>query len=215
VEGEDKTTKEEAVPSLSERRIDAWSTLAAEPAVRAAERAIVTESTAVLADTLAISSGAEARRRLARVLDLKEQADRDPTRRDAYRRAADDLRSWAAGVYLATTRAPHRQDRRAGDAARREPGAGPENPHTEESISLRRSVPRPPFPGQPRRSPFDLAAPATPPPPPDPIERWEWEGGAVADEPVGPPPAPACGARNASVVRRPHGRRRTACGHWT
>src|SRR5690242_12093471 len=98
--------KENAVPKLDERRIDAYTAIAAEPAVRAAERAIVTESPMVLADTLAVSTAAESRRRLAHVLDLKERADRDPSRRDAYQRAADDLRSWAADVYLATLRHP-------------------------------------------------------------------------------------------------------------
>jgi hypothetical protein len=86
------------VPNLSERRFDAWTALAAEPAVRAAERAIVTGSPAVLADALAVSTAAESRRRLAHVLELKDRADRDPALCDAYQRAADDLRSWAATV---------------------------------------------------------------------------------------------------------------------
>lgn len=143
---------------LSERRLDAWTTLAAEPAVRAAERAIVTGSPAVLAGTLAVSTTAESRRRLAHVLELKAQADRVPERRDAYRQAADDLRSWAATVYLAALREPRdclpRLTGRPGDT---QPSATPKarNPYTEESISLRRSVPRPPFPGQRRRRPFD------------------------------------------------------------
>jgi hypothetical protein len=137
------------VPDLSERRVDAWTALAAEPAVRAAERAIVTGSPAVLADTLAVSTAAESRRRLAHVLELKDRADRDPALRDAYQRAADDLRSWAATVYLAALREP-RGCRLASTAP-----IG-QNPFTEESISLRRSAPRPPFPGQRRRSPFAL-----------------------------------------------------------
>jgi len=90
------------VPSLSERRIDAWTAVAAEPAVHAAERAIATGSSTVLADTLAISAAAECRRRLAGVLELKDHAERDPGRRAAYHRAADEFRNWAAGVYLAT-----------------------------------------------------------------------------------------------------------------
>lgn len=105
------------MPSLGERRSDAWTALAAEPAVRAAERAIVTRSPLTLADTLAVATAAESRRRLARVLELKDRADADPRAREAYQRGADDLRAWAAGVYLASLR--------------------------------------------------------------DPVERWEWEGGAV------------------------------------
>lgn len=89
---------------LSEPRIDAWTARAAEPAVRAAERALVTESAAVLADTLAISTAAESRRRFARVLALKDQAAHDPGRRDAYQEAADDLRNWAAAVHLTALR---------------------------------------------------------------------------------------------------------------
>jgi hypothetical protein len=94
------------VPNLGEHRIDASTALAADPAVRAAERAIVTGSSAVLADTLAVSTAAEARRRVARVLDLKERAEGDPARRGAYQRAADDLRAWAASVYVAALRHP-------------------------------------------------------------------------------------------------------------
>lgn len=155
--------KEEAVPSLSERRLDAWTALAAEAAVRAAERAIVTGSPAVLADTLAVSTAAECRRRLAHVLELKDRADGDPARRDAYRRAADDLRGWAAAVHLAALREPHEcRLRLTGRNRGASPttAAKPRNPYTEESISLRRSVPRPPFPGQRKRRPFDAAAPA-------------------------------------------------------
>ena len=37
------------------------------------------------------------------------------------------------------------------------------NPHTEESISLRRLAPRPPFPGQRRRHPYFLMHPAPTP----------------------------------------------------
>ena len=66
------------MPSLSERRIDAWTAVAAEPAVHAAERAIATGSSTVLADTLAVSTAAECRRRLAGVLELKDRAERDP-----------------------------------------------------------------------------------------------------------------------------------------
>jgi hypothetical protein len=149
------------VPTLSERRIDAWTALAAEPAVRAAERAIVTGSPAVLADTLAVSTATEARRRLAHVLELEKRADADPARRDAYERAADDLRGWSAAVHLAALREPHecllRRTGKRGDA-RRSTAAGPRNPYTEESISLRRSVVRPPFPGQRKRRPFDAGA---------------------------------------------------------
>jgi hypothetical protein len=78
--------------------------LAAEPAVRAAERAIVTGSSAVLAETLAVSAAAESRCRLDHVLDLKARADNDPELREAYQRAADDLRRWAATIYLAAVR---------------------------------------------------------------------------------------------------------------
>ena len=150
--------KEDAVHNRSERRRAAWTALAAEPAVRAAERAILTGSAAVLAETLAVSTAAEARRRLAHVLELKARADEDATQRDAYQRAADDLRGWAATNYLAALREPrecllHVTDR-AGDGA--PTSARPRNPYTEESISLRRSRPRPPFPGQRRRSPFDV-----------------------------------------------------------
>jgi hypothetical protein len=104
--------EEDDVPELSERRIDAWTAIAAEPAVRAAERAIATESNTVLADTLAVSTGAESRRRLASVLALKARAERDRAGREAYERAADDLRSWAAGVYLAALRDPARAEPR-------------------------------------------------------------------------------------------------------
>lgn len=102
------------MPSLTERRLDAWTALAAEPAVRAAERAIVTRSPVVLSDTLAVSTAAESRRRLARVLELRDEAERDPGRRAAYDRAAydraaDELRSWAAHVYLAALGAPGRR----------------------------------------------------------------------------------------------------------
>lgn len=149
------------MPKLSERRLDAWTALAAEPAVRAAERAIVTGSSAVLADTLAVSTAAESRRRLAHVLELKDRADRDSERRDAYQRAADDLRRWAANVYLAALREPGecllRLTGRPG-GTRPTTTAKPRNSYTEESISLRRSVPRPPFPGQRRRRPFDAGA---------------------------------------------------------
>jgi hypothetical protein len=140
--------REEAVPNLSERRLDAWTALAAEPAVRAAERAIATRSPDVLADTLAVSSATEAARRLALVLDLKERAARDPRSREAYQRAVDDLRNWAAGVYLAHRRVPHA----------REPVAA--GRPTEESISLRRLVARPPFPGQRRRHPYFAGPPS-------------------------------------------------------
>ncbi len=129
------------------RRFDAWTALAAEPAVRAAERAIVTGSAVVLADTLSVATASESRRRLAHVLELKRRADADPEKRGAYQQAAGDLRSWAAGVYLAALREP------------REPVR---NPYTEESISLRRSGPRPRFPGQRKRHPFDAGAPAEP-----------------------------------------------------
>lgn len=142
------------MPNISERRHDAWTAVAAEPAVRAAEQAIVTESPTVLADTLAISTAAESRRRLARVLNLKEQAERDSRRRDAYRSAADDLRSWAADVYLATLRAPHTRDRASASRPDDRPVVKHANPYTEESISLRRLVPRPPFPGQRKRHPL-------------------------------------------------------------
>ncbi|HEY3542363.1 MAG TPA: hypothetical protein VGK79_07460 [Gaiellaceae bacterium] len=93
-------------PSLDERRSNTATALAAEPAVRAAERAIVTGSVTVLADTLAISTAAECRRRLAGVLDLKDRAERDPGRRAAYEQAANDLRDWAAAVYLAGVSSP-------------------------------------------------------------------------------------------------------------
>jgi hypothetical protein len=140
------------MPDPGERRIDAWTALAAEPAVRAAERAITTGSAAVLADTLAVSAAAESRRRFAHVLDLKARAERDPRRRDAYHQAADDLRGWAATVYLAALRDPHarvpRTSSRPGGTST-EPG----NAYTEESISLRRMGPRPPFPGQRKRRP--------------------------------------------------------------
>jgi hypothetical protein len=148
--------KEEAMPDLSERRHDAWTALAAEPAVRAAERAIVTESPTILADTLAISVAAESRRRLARVYALKDQAERDTRKRDAYQRAAHDLRTWAADAYLATRGAPYTTDRASTsrpDRADRQPVVKHANPYTEESISLRRLVPRPPFPGQRKRHP--------------------------------------------------------------
>jgi hypothetical protein len=92
---------EDTVVNLSERRLDASTARAADPAVRAAERAIVTESPTILADTLAVSTAVESRRRLARLLDLKDEAERDARRRAAYHRAADDFRSWAARVYLA------------------------------------------------------------------------------------------------------------------
>lgn len=149
--------------SRSERRIDAWTALVAEPAVRAAERAIVTRSPAVLAETLAISAAAESRTRLARVLNLEERAERDPRSREAYQRAADELRSWAAGVYLAAIREP---EARSSPPAGRPGAAGSTtivegtNPHTEESISLRRSGRRAPFPGQRKRSPFNTGGPA-------------------------------------------------------
>jgi len=158
------------VPNLNECRIDAWSALVAEPAVRAAERAIVTKSDTVLADTLAISTAAESRRRLAHVLNLKEHAEHDPSRRDAYQRAADDFRSWAAAVYLATLGQPHAQIARlAGQPGRmdRKPLVKHKNPHSEEGISLRRSIPRPPFPGQRRRRPFSA--------PPEDLEQGTCE----------------------------------------
>jgi hypothetical protein len=159
---EDTTTKEAAVPSIDEGRREPWTAVAAEPAVRAAEEAIVAEADAVLADTLAISTRIEARRRLARVLELKDRAARDPGSRDAYHHAADDLRNWAAGVYLASLREP-------GARRARKPAVKHENPHTEESASRRRSVPGPPFPGQPRRRPFYTSTP--PPEQPDLAER--------------------------------------------
>jgi hypothetical protein len=133
-----------ALPSLEDRRTDAWTTLAAEPAVRAAERAIVTGSATVVADTLAVAAAGESRRRLDHVLDLKARADADAGRRDAYVRAADDFRSWAGGVYLATLRNPQRDT----------PADGP---HTEASASIRRSVLRPPFPHQRKRRPQTAA----------------------------------------------------------
>lgn len=129
------------MPSLSDRRTDAWTALAAEPAVRAAERAIVTASPAILSDTLAVATAAEARRRLARVLELKERADRDPRARGVYLRESDELRAWAAAVYLAALREPRAES------------PPPRPSDTEESVSIRRSVVRPPFPGQRRRYP--------------------------------------------------------------
>jgi len=131
--------------TLHDRRIDAWTALAAEPAVRAAERSLVTRSDRLLADTLAVAVAAEARRRHAEVAELKARADADPARREAYARAADDLRSWAAGVYLAALGSPRRPAAAAGG-------------HTEESVSVRRSLVRPPFPGQRKRRPQALAA---------------------------------------------------------
>ncbi|HET7571086.1 MAG TPA: hypothetical protein VFJ77_00285 [Gaiellaceae bacterium] len=98
------------MPTLDERRVDAWTSLAAEPAVRAAERAIATGSATVLGDTLAVSAAAESRRRLADVLELRRRAERDPKLRAAYQQAAEELRSWAAGVYLATLRDPRGRD---------------------------------------------------------------------------------------------------------
>jgi hypothetical protein len=92
------------VPTVDRSRAETWTAVAADPAVRAAERAIVTETDAILADTLAIATRVEARRRLARVLELKDRAAHDPGGRDAYHRAADELRNWAAGVYLASLR---------------------------------------------------------------------------------------------------------------
>jgi hypothetical protein len=89
--------------SISDRHAP-WTAVAAEPAVRAAERALVAESATVLADTLAVSVAAEAHRRVVRVLELKRAADGDPTRREEYQRAADELRSWAAAVYAASSR---------------------------------------------------------------------------------------------------------------
>lgn len=142
------------MPGLSERRIDAWTALAAEPAVRAAERAIATGSNTVLADTLAISTAAESRRRLASVLALKTEAERDSGRREAYQRAADDLRSWAAGVYLAALRDADTHVAPPGGRPGRtnpEPVVKHPNRYTEESASLRRHAPRLPFPGQRRR----------------------------------------------------------------
>lgn len=47
---ETPTRQEEDVPSLAELRLDEWTAPTAEPAVRAAERAIVTKSSAALAD---------------------------------------------------------------------------------------------------------------------------------------------------------------------
>lgn len=151
------------MPNLSERRLDAWTALAAEPAVHAAKRAIVTGLPPVLVDTLAVSTAAESRRRLAHVLALKQGADADPARRDAYQRAADDLRGWAATVYLAAQREPHQcLLRLTGRPDDIQPSTTPtgRNPYTEESISLRRSVPRPPFPGQRKRRPLDAGAAA-------------------------------------------------------
>jgi hypothetical protein len=137
------------MPGLSERRIDAWTALAAEPAVRAAERAIVTGSHAVLADTLAIATATEARRRLRRVLDLKGEADVDADRRDDYLRAADDLRSWAATVYLAALRDPRARQPAPRRGSSVTPLSKPRTPATEESISIRRSIVTAPVPGQP------------------------------------------------------------------
>lgn len=161
-----------------ERRIDAWTALAAEPAVRAAERAIVTESATVLADTLAIAAAAEARRRTAHVLDLKDRADADPSRRDAYQRAADDLRNWAAGIYLATVRdaqVAHPLGRPSQPS--RKPVLRHANPHSEEGTSLRRSVLRPPFPGQRKRSPFAAGTAEGGEP--------EWGTSSIVSEPCG------------------------------
>lgn len=153
----------DVVHDRSQRRIDAMTTLAAEPAVRAAERAIMTESATVLADTLAISTAAESQRRLAHVLTLKDRAERDPGIRDAYQRAADDLRSWAGGVYLAALREPESQIARptaSEGRTKRKPVLKHKNPYSEEGISLRRSVPRPPFPGQRRQRPFFVRTPS-------------------------------------------------------
>jgi hypothetical protein len=106
------------VPNLSERRRHAWTALAAEPAVRAAERAIVTTSANILVDTLAVSIATEARTRVARVHELREEAEHDRSRRAAYQRAADDLRHWAAAVYLAALSDPRTAlDERSVDAA--------------------------------------------------------------------------------------------------
>lgn len=154
---------EKAVPSLRERRMDASTTLATEPAVRAAERAILTETPTVLADTLMISVAAESRRRLDHVLDLKGRAERDPARREAYQRAANELRSWAAGVYLASLRGPPAPTPPPVDRSQRSsrmPVIKHRNPHTEESISTRRLVSRLPFPGQRKRHPLQTENPS-------------------------------------------------------
>jgi len=167
VKGSTEENRRKNVPSLRERRLDARTALAAEPAVRAAERAIVTESSTVLADTLAISASAEARRRLARVLDLKARAERDVNRREAYQHAADDLRSWAADVYQATLREqPTRPSRPIGTAA---------------SPRERRSV-------EPRPGLRTTAVEPADEHLHDPIARWEWEGGAVATDPISTAP---------------------------
>jgi hypothetical protein len=94
------------VPTLTKHPQDPATTLPADAAVRAVERALVTGSPDLLVDTLTIATAAQARRRLARVLALKEQAERDAARRAEYQHAADRLRSWAATVYLATLHAP-------------------------------------------------------------------------------------------------------------
>jgi hypothetical protein len=81
------------VPDLEHRRPREWTPFAAEPAVRAAERAIVTASPGPLAETLAVSTATEPRQQ----------------------RAADEFRQWAAGVYLAGLRTPPApRDRAAG-----------------------------------------------------------------------------------------------------
>lgn len=167
--------------NLHERRIDAWTALAAEPAVRAAERAIVTGSATVLADTLAIAAAAEARRRIAHVVDLKDRADADPSRRDAYQRAADGLRNWAAGIYLATLRdaqVAHPLGQPSHQSGK--PVVRHANPHSEEGISLRRSARRPPFPGQRKQSPFAVGTPSLTSPARRMAEDGEAERAAVA-----------------------------------
>lgn len=90
------------MPSLA-ARTQPWTAFAAEPAVRAAEQAILTGAAAVLADTLAVAVRAGSRRRVADVLELRDRAESDPGSRDAYQDAADELRNWAAGVYLAAS----------------------------------------------------------------------------------------------------------------
>lgn len=136
------------MPTVDRSRAETWTAVAADPAVRAAEQAIVTETDAILADTLAIATRVEARRRLARVLELKDLAERDPGSRDAYHRAADGLRNWAAGVYLASLREPQARVASKGRPERtpRRPVVKHKNPHTEESASRGRTVLRPPSP---------------------------------------------------------------------
>lgn len=88
------------------KRRDPVNVRAADAAVRAAEHAISTSSPALLGDTLGITTAAQVRRRVARVLALKQQAERDLSRRDEYQRAAEELRAWAAAAYLAALHDP-------------------------------------------------------------------------------------------------------------